>query len=127
MTKPIQVIKIIDDQLIVINAGSDDGITADDIFEIYEAGMEIIDPISKENLGFMDLIKAKIEIAELYPKMALCQNEEILTSSVLTPIDNFMTRKQRKSLNINPLDISGGFEDSDRIISVGDFVRKRRI
>jgi hypothetical protein len=63
----IRVAQVIDDETLVINKGSKDGITARDRFLVYEIGEEISDPVTKEPLGKLEIIKgtgAPIHIQE---------------------------------------------------------------
>jgi hypothetical protein len=78
------VVKIIDDKQLIINAGTENDIKVNDIFEIYEVGEEVKNPIINESLGVLDFIKATIVAVQVTPKMSVCRNKEnIATSSAL--------------------------------------------
>lgn len=51
-----RVIKIIDKYKLVINKGSQDGVSVYDRFLIYHLGEKMIDPDTKENLGTLELV-----------------------------------------------------------------------
>ena len=57
-----RVVKIISDTEIVINAGTADGVDRSTQFEIFVPGKPIIDPETKETLGNLDLIKARLKV-----------------------------------------------------------------
>lgn len=122
-----KVVKIIDTKRIVINAGSNDGITADDRFEIIQQGDAVMDPDTNEYLGRLDYVKACIKIENLFPKMSVCCNVETSLASVVA--SSLLTMSQLESgkpmdLPVSPEDISGGYGEVDREIHVGDIVRK---
>lgn len=51
-----RVVKVIDEYRLVINKGSDDGITENNQFLIYHLGEELFDPDTKECLGILELV-----------------------------------------------------------------------
>lgn len=51
-----RVVKVIDEYKLVINKGSVDGVTINDIFLIYRLGEELFDPDTKESLGALELV-----------------------------------------------------------------------
>lgn len=122
MKKTFKVVKIIDDETIVINAGFEDGIKTGNIFEIYEAGEEIFDPDTKESLGTLDTIKETVKAINVLPKMCICRHS---TTSVYNISDTFnqnFFRTKIKTLNIDTTQISGGLSN-DTKIRIGDKVR----
>ena len=51
-----RVLKIIDEYKLVINKGSNDGVTMDNRFLVYRLGEEMIDPDTHENLGTLEIV-----------------------------------------------------------------------
>lgn len=51
-----KVLKVINAYKLVINKGSDDGVTMGDRFLIYRLGDEIVDPDTKKYLGTLELV-----------------------------------------------------------------------
>jgi hypothetical protein len=53
----LTIVKVLSTYRVVINGGSQDGITEKDRFLIYELGEELVDPATKENLGQLEIVK----------------------------------------------------------------------
>lgn len=51
-----KVVKVIDEYRLVINKGSDDGITTNNQFLIYHLGEELFDPDTFQSLGVLELV-----------------------------------------------------------------------
>lgn len=119
-----KVIKIIDDYKIVINGGKDDFLALDDELEIFVEGESLIDPDTKELLGRLDYIKARILIKDLFDKFSICVNSEVTTSNLADIVSGSFNRVSRKPLNVDSSQITGYNLKSDNIIRVGDLVRK---
>lgn len=51
-----RVVKVIDEYRLVINKGSDDGVTVNNQFLIYHLGEELFDPETKQSLGVLELV-----------------------------------------------------------------------
>lgn len=120
--KILKVAKIIDEYTIVINGGSESGICVGDLFEIYSPGVSVNDPDTGESLGNIDFIKAKIVAKDVFPKMSICTSQAAI-SSIVSSLSAAMLGRPAE-LNVAAEDISGGYDDSDAEIRVGDLVRK---
>jgi hypothetical protein len=118
-----KVVKIIDSQRLVINAGSRNTLTKGQKLVVYVPGDEVLDPDTQESLGTLDTIKCYIEVADVFEKMSICKNAEIDDIRM-----NFglaigaAFRYQNKNLPIDAEDISGGLKPISRI-KVGDLVK----
>ncbi len=125
MENNIKVVKIIDSYSIVINVGSDKDFKLGDELEIFEKGEVVIDPDTGESLGTLDYIKARVKITTILPKMSICKDIRQV-NNMAKALANFSTFniKEAQTLNVDSLDISGGFENVDKKIKIGDFVRK---
>lgn len=124
MKNNFRIIKIIDDETIVINAGTQNNIKEGAKFEIYEIGNDIIDPETKENLGSLDTIKDTVEAINVLEKMCICRhiiNYNPLSNIAITMASSLIATKN-KQLNVETKDISGGLT-SDLTIRIGDKVR----
>jgi uncharacterized protein YerC len=126
MADIFKVVKIIDAYSIVINGGSNDKLNLGDKLEIFVKGEEVIDLDTKESLGTLDYIKARIEITTILPKMSVCKDikEEYPYSAIRDTINSMgQTVKKVQQLNVDSMDISG-IEEKDIKIKIGDLVRK---
>lgn len=117
-----KIIKIIDDFEVIINAGKEDFIKVNDIFEIVSPGETIIDPDTKEDLGTLDFIKAKIIVKELYDKFSVCRNIE--TNLPSQYLSNNLSQSFTKPLKVDAEEITGRSLSYDAYIKLGDSVRK---
>lgn len=122
MTKQLKVAKILDEYSIIVNGGSNDGLNEGDILEIYLPGDSVIDPETNEDLGILDIIKARIKIHTIYPKMCLCVN--LKEYNPISNITNALYGSSPARLNIDPSQMSLAIDDKEKEIRVGDLVRK---
>ena len=122
------VVRIIDEFHIAVNIGAKDGITRGSILEIYEKGLNIVDPTNGESLGTIDSVMATVKVHTVYDKFSVCVNDErtpglsALSSILIRSIGNLDIAGSPKELPIDLKDMQGGF-DSDRTIRNGDLVR----
>lgn len=124
------VIKIIDEYSIAINAGSNNGFSVGDEFDVIgRQSVEMIDPITKEDLGFIGEKKARMKIARIYPKFSICNNVihkspfAVNYTSITSRIDaSIMNLYGPEEFNVDSEDISGDIELKDEPIKIGDSV-----
>lgn len=109
-----KVIRILEKYRLVVMFGSKDGIKRGDHFHIFEPGDCVFDPITGENLGRIDFVKATAEAEEIYPQFCVCTN----TEKYLTLLDRLSG--ERKPLNVDKSQING---PAVRLIRIGDLVR----
>lgn len=67
------VAKILSDTEIVLNVGSDHSVHSGQEFLIYEVGDEILDPVTKESLGQLEVQKGQVTVISVQPKMSIAQ------------------------------------------------------
>lgn len=76
-TDKIIVIKIIDEYQIVINKGSNDKIMEGNKFIIYRLSEEELkDPITKENLGYLEHVKGRVIATHVQEKISTLKSHE---------------------------------------------------
>lgn len=124
-TKKYQIIKIIDEYNVLVNAGLDDGITKATKFIIEVKGQPVI--FEGEDYGTLDYVKAELEIKALYDKMALCQNSKVIKVSqriaMASMLNNLETLEKVAPLEINKDDVDSNFKYIlDHKLKVGDSV-----
>lgn len=127
MNNEFRIVKIIDDYKVVVNAGCD-FFEKNDILEVYVKGEDVIDPLTGESLGTLDKIKARLKVSILYEKMCLCVNEKsstplsLVAGAALSSISSLNASPD--PLDVNLSQVSGGFDDINMTIEIGDLVRK---
>ena len=72
--KDIRVAKVLDDYRVVINAGSVDGIEEGTRVLLYENGEDIVDPITQENLGTLEIVKGTGVVTHLQDRIATVES-----------------------------------------------------
>ncbi|MDF2792163.1 MAG: hypothetical protein K0S80_5265 [Neobacillus sp.] len=119
------VARIIDEYQIIINAGAEKGITVNDRFEIIGTGEPVNDPITGEQLGYLEGLKDVVQVKQVFDKMALCVPDKTIE------IHQYVREKELgthvgspRRLNINYGDIRPARNISEDPIKVGDIVRK---
>src|SRR5690625_5664592 len=72
-----KVVKILDEYTLIINAGAIHNIKSKDEFQILDKeGSEVVDPETRDVSGYLDLIKATVEVSELQDKMCICTSKQ---------------------------------------------------
>lgn len=124
MSNEFNIVKIIDDYKVVVSGGCN-YFERNDVLEVFVKGEEVFDPNTKESLGTLDMIKARLKVDILYEKMCLCVNEESKAPISALDISGLSVFKSiPEPLNVDLTQVSGGFDDIDMTIRVGDLVRK---
>ncbi|TVV24859.1 hypothetical protein FO433_03160 [Weissella cibaria] len=119
--KELHIVKIISETTFVINAGSDDGFSVGDKFDIIGQGpAEIIDPITGESLGSFTGSKGRILITQIQPKMALAETETVYVSAIATSLQSLTGTRKQKELNVDLSQITGGIATNNDPVKIGD-------
>lgn len=117
----VYVVQIPDQYTIIINYGKDDNepllfveedpVRVGDTIKIIQPGKEIIDTKTEKLLGYYDLIKAKLEIVEMYENFSVCKivkRENVSTMSrVLSPMFVEKTEISYEKLQVSESEIVG--------------------
>lgn len=69
---PIMVIAV-KDQDIWINRGNDSGMKVGEVFEVFEPGESLIDPVTGEDLGSTETHVANVKVTRINPKASIVQ------------------------------------------------------
>ena len=126
--KPVaigQVIRILDEYTIIVNAGKDK-LKVDDIIKIYSTGEEIKD-IDGSVLGYYSFIKDELKVVQVEDNYSICKKDKttiqaIGSSIALSPmLDSTIAVKE--SLKVNESEISPIKQKADPFIHIGDQVR----
>lgn len=124
MDGTFKVVKIINEYKVVVNAGSNHYIQEGQEMEIFEPGQEVTDPDTGASLGTLDYVKAKLRVVDVLPKMCICENRDGETTKTISDLIS-RSFTEKVPLNVDPKDISGGFESVSKKIRVGDLVRAK--
>ena len=87
------VAEIISDRKVVLNKGSQDGISDGDKFVVFRLGQEIHDPKTGESLGILEEIKGKGKVIHVQERMCIIQTYEF--GEVERPLTSFIGEKSR--------------------------------
>lgn len=126
-----KIVRILNDMEIVINGGHEHGLKEGELLEIFVIGEEIKDPETSESLGTLDIIKGKVEIKTLYPKMSLCESAEFKVVKEKGPLYGiaqqmsiYGTTEVEKQVPLNvDLKQAQKVKEIDMAIKLGDMVR----
>ncbi len=119
-----RVIEILDPTRILINGGSNQGLSDGDTLEIFETGGSVVDPQTGENLGTLDFIKDQVEVVTLYENFSLCKKIVRTKSNIFTPFNEYVTTTSHvASLKVNEEQITNRKISGNPVISVGDELR----
>lgn len=120
MSNVYQVVKVISEYKIVINAGSENSIQIGQPLEIFAPGKDVFDPKTSAKLGVLNCCKAKLTVRDVFPRMCICVNRETESTAFL---EQAIPSRRPLPLPVDPQEISGGFEGIQKKIQVGDLVR----
>ncbi|MBZ0256697.1 hypothetical protein K8I31_11585 [bacterium] len=126
-----KIVRILDEQRILVNVGFEQGVEPGDRFHILELGDEIQDPESNEPLGQLQLVKAEVAAVHVQEKLTLMMplsEQQIRPDSVLSAtlastasISKTPIEPNRGRLNVKPNQIHG--REMISAIGTGDAVR----
>lgn len=135
----IHVVRIISASTLIINVGADYNeefyknnmdelaIKVGDKVKIFVPGPMIIDPVSNEELGHLDIVKDILEIVELLPQMAICKKIKRDTTVLDREKSSFLSNLSRRTAEVVPLDVLEEEIDPLEIktgpIKIGDIVQ----
>ena len=104
-----KVVKVIDDFSVVINKGLEDGFAEGQKYILLGIGEEIIDPETKENLGEIELVRGKVIVKHVQPKMTTLVSDEWMipggkrTIKRRTPYTNLFGAEETEIFNEDPV------------------------
>lgn len=123
------IIRIVDKTTVIINLGKKDGIKGDSIFRILGNPEQIIDPFTKENLGLVTIVKAKVKAAQIYEKFTIATTRWSsirlkLQATLGTQISSLFDTEDvdEGELLVNSSDLQPWKAKSEIPVKVGDIV-----
>lgn len=124
MNDIFKVVKIIDSESIVLNAGYNDGIKENDKFVIYNIGVEVKDPDTGNSLGTLDNIKERVTAVTVLENMCICKCPIVYGSGVkMISTISTLFAEDNKQLNVEQSEITNDLSN-DNVIHIGDKARK---
>jgi hypothetical protein len=82
-------VRVIDQENVVINIGSNEGIKRGNRFIIFGVGDEIIDPDSKESLGKLEIVRGEGIVVHVQEKMCIVRSDEYVSEPPTTEIRTY--------------------------------------
>ena len=118
------VIRIIDNRTILVNAGKDI-LSVGQTIQVYEVGEPIKD-LDEKALGNYIFVKDELEVIQTESNYSICQKQEVITKTVnplaLSPLLLESRKTEYVPLNIEKTDVQQ-LIPRDRKIRIGDPVR----
>ena len=134
MNKPITsyVAKVLDNQTLIMSSGERAGVEKGMKFKIFsKKKVDVLDPLSKEKLGELDIEKHRVKVTEVHEKFCIAETYEYETvneggyytgTSFLTLNKMFQEPKlvkKRRTFNIEPSD-KAPIDETESTVRVGD-------
>lgn len=90
---------------LVINKGSNDGVTPNNKFLIYRLGKEIIDPETKENLGTLEIVCGEAQPEHIQEKITtvISSKKELKNNKTIVKTNGFGIFGERIEERENPI------------------------
>jgi hypothetical protein len=118
-----RVIRILDEQSLVINLGLDAGINSGDEFDVLGKSETIIDPETNEELGDFFYTKVRLEAIDVQPRYSILAKPDLKAVNVFgfsNSDENDEIEYQR--LNVDIFELKPLGNQTDMTIHVGDNV-----
>ena len=110
------VAKVIDSQKVVLNKGTQDGVSEGNKFVVFKLGEEVHDPKTGESLGILETIKGKGKVVHVQDRVCTIETYEFDIMPAPTSIfsSSALLKEERKQKVYRP------FVD----VECGDYARK---
>ncbi|MFQ6135993.1 MAG: hypothetical protein ACE5PM_02310 [Candidatus Hydrothermarchaeales archaeon] len=116
-----------DDYKVMANVGAIDGVKAGMPFMIYSEGDEIFDIETKESLGRLEFVKAKVRVAQVAERSCILESDEYASEFSLTDMSrrggDFTPKRVQLTLELDRGRKGLSAEDRFQVIQIGDPVR----
>jgi hypothetical protein len=118
-----KIIKIINSYTVLVNVGYFQGVKKDMKFIIYSEGEEIIDPDTKESLGKIENVKARVAPLHIQENFSIMETYEKEFGGLRNLIYDPEYAKKQKPLPL-PKDMDNLNISTDKYVKIGDLVRQ---
>jgi len=125
-----KIIRILDRKTVIVNLGSEHGITEHSIFSIMGEPEQIVDPETGENLGEVTVVKSRVKASEVAEKFTIATTK--WKTARLSFLDSFLSNINKNvetfemdegELNVDPAEINPWKAKSEAPVRVGDIVQ----
>lgn len=123
-----RIIRIVDEHTVLVNLGSKDGVSSGGIFRTVGKSEAIIDPVTDEKLGSVEIVKTKLKASKVYERFSVAVSRWAELTASLTAVENALSMFSTidttvgKNLRVDPEEIVGWAASDEQIIRVGDEV-----
>lgn len=114
---------------IISNIGVEKGVRVGMPFIVYYEGDKVIDPDTKEDLGRLEYIKAKVKVSQVAEKYCILESDEFIIQKP-SPFENFIVGEMGRRRPVKFLKPLKLVRDKDKVspenkeeIVIGDLVR----
>ncbi len=121
-----RIAQIISDKEVVLNVGEESGVKINMKFVIYEESDHIIDPETGNDLGALEIVKARVVVNHVMPRISRAESETYTISTgynslALAAALVGSTETRRRKLQVEESDIKPVKENKN--VKIGDLVR----
>jgi hypothetical protein len=124
---PVQgkIIKILDNERIIVNVGYNDGVVKGMKFYIFSEGDEVNDPETNISLGRIEIIKHRVIVIQVQDKFSIMRSNEFFSP----PVERFFigSTASRKMRTFNIEETCKDAISLNKCIHVGDKVKQEII
>lgn len=125
-----KIIRIVDKTTVIINLGKNHGIKDSSVFSIIGNPEPIIDPFTKEELGLVSVVKAKVKAAQVHDKFTIASTKwtkiglKLVTPGFAAQISSLFDTEtvDQGELLVNSTDLQPWKAKSETPVKVGDIV-----
>jgi hypothetical protein len=124
MDEPVtgRIVKDLDVDRWVLNAGLEAGVEAGDRFVVFELGEEVTDPETGQSLGALELVKGYLRVAHVQARMSVAELES-RAKAAAPPAPQILSAQLASTSTAVPGVLPGG-RPSSVDPRVGDHVRR---
>jgi len=123
-----RIIRILDSRTVVVNLGEEHGIKKNSIFTIHGKPEKIVDPETKDVLGSVILVKARVSASQVFDKFTIASTrwtQTVMKGPFFNPSNMFgmeLRERDEGELKVIPDEISPWKAQSEEPVRVGDTV-----
>lgn len=120
-----RIIRILDTRTVIINLGTNDGIGHDCVFRVVGGPEAVVDPVTDEELGSVNVVKTKVKAAQVYDRFAIATTRwHERVSTVVSALSAFSEPRMvdHGELRVHSAELQPWKGESEVPVRVGDVV-----